>query len=155
MNKKKDLEDKIEELKKKLSRLDKNEHIKVLETNEPLVLDSLPVGENKIDIKEITRAKNESIQQAGTVRNTDDGSVLPEDEPEYVRVPEQGIHTFENEEECVCECHPSKKDCMHCYDHPEHLERKRDIVQIEYIGEPKKKEPRFNSEKLRKIWKRY
>ena len=75
--------------------------------------------------KKIVDAKETSEKRAGLVANTQSGSTMEEDNEVRERVPVNSIHAFDNLEECLCDCHPSKKDCMNCYDHPEHLEGKR------------------------------
>lgn len=100
--------------------------------NEADILNNIePLGKNKLEtIKLINDAKEKSTQRAGLVKNTNDGSVWEEDGYIEPKIPESGIHEFENTEECVCECHERKKrDCMHCYDHPVHLEKKRKMTE--------------------------
>ena len=172
-NTKKDLEDKIKELDAKLARLSETlesekqkpieskkekleryekEYLEKLESEKGdgqrdiYVLGQSPIGHDKRDtIKQIASAKKDSTAQAGLVKNTEDGSVLTEDKPENVRIPLGSIHLFTNMEECECGCHPMKKDCQNCYDHPEHLTTKREIrtptITEESIEEiPQKKE---------------
>ncbi len=126
MNRKKALDDKIKELEHKLSRLtaeldpEKEQHKKY-------VIGSSPIGIDKGDtIREVVKAKRNSEQRAGLIKNSDDGSVMGEDDYQPDRIPSESIHEFENLEVCICECHTRKKrDCMNCYDHPTHLENKR------------------------------
>ncbi len=102
----------------------------VPEDEDELLSNVAPLGADRIEtIKQIQDAKKKSKQRAGMVKSTEDGSTLEEDEPQYTRIPESGIHEFENIEECVCDCHPAKKDCMNCYDHPIHLEKKRKMFE--------------------------
>jgi hypothetical protein len=109
--------------------LQPDENAPELEDIEEDYLENKPtLGEDKFDtIKQISEARNSSEQRAGLVKNTDSGSTWEEDTPVDIKIPSSSIHKFENIEECICECHPRKKDCMHCYDHPEHLERKRKV----------------------------
>ena len=118
---KKDLEDKIKELEEKLARTD--------EERAHFVIASSPIGHDKLDtIKQVSEAKKKSQQKAGLIRLSDDGSVWSEDEPTDIKIPRESIHDFDNLEFCECECHDrDKKDCLHCYDHPQHLESKREM----------------------------
>jgi len=137
---KKDLEEKIRELEKKLLGLNdtlnkdkswmrpdreiiKFDHQKRDKERRNLAVGSSPVGVDKIEtIREVVRAKNSSEQKAGLIKTTGDGSVLEDDNEEPIIIPAVGIHDFDNTLECTCTCHPSKQDCIKCYDHPVHLE---------------------------------
>ena len=145
----KDLEDKIRELQKKLSegnkdyKTEKNsetewmkkdtitpfDNEKTDEERAKFVIASSPIGHNKLDtMKQISDAKKNAEQKAGLIRLSDDGSVWEEDEPIDIKIPSKSIHTFDNLEFCECRCHENgKKDCMYCYDHPTHLEAKREM----------------------------
>lgn len=141
---KKELEDKVNKLQEQLEYLDTQ-----LKKNDKVY------GESHVSVdmvKEIRDAKINSEKRAGLVKNTNDGSVLPEDNIEDIRFPTQSIHTFDDLEFCKCECHPSKRDCMYCYDHPTHLEGKMKSkeIQVEDIEEiPIKKDSWFD--KLKKL----
>lgn len=164
MDSKKEMEDKIKEIERKLGKLSKeldgtdvieDSHInnisslnnnrlpKYEDRRKTFVIGSSPIGHDKKDtIKKIAEAKKNSIQKAGSVKNTQDGSVFINDIPKAKKIPEGSIHFFENLMECICDCHPTKKDCMKCYDHPVHLEAKRNIPKIteeDVVIEPIKK----------------
>lgn len=69
-------------------------------------------------MREIIDAKDNAVERAGIVKisdigDTDSGSV--EVSP---------IHKYANVEKCDCKCHPTKSECMECYDHPVHLSKK-------------------------------
>ena len=120
-----DLQDEINELENKLKQL----KIKNVEKHKGFLIASSPIGvDSNETVKEITRAKEKSEAKAGLVKNTADGSTLEEDNVETIRIPTESIHQFDNMDECVCECHPKKYDCMNCYDHPVHLNTKRKPV---------------------------
>ena len=103
------------------------------------------LGEDRVDtIKQIADAKKKSKQIAGLVKSTESGSTWSEDEPEDVKIPHSSIHTFENTLECKCSCHPSKRDCVDCYDHPVHLEKKRNMSQPESVDG-------YNEEKIMEL----
>jgi len=104
---------------------------KELEDNKraKFVIATSPIGHNERDtMKRVSEAKNKSRQKAGLIRLSDDGSVWEEDEPTDIKIPSESIHHFDNLQFCDCSCHGhGKKDCMHCYDHPKHLEAKREM----------------------------
>ena len=121
--KKKELNKKIAELEDKLRKLS----IKY-PPEKPVVFvqSQSPVGDETDTIKQVMEARKDSEQRAGLVKNTGDGSTLPEDYNEADRIPKNSIHKFDILDECVCECHlTDKMDCLLCYDHPVHLEAKR------------------------------
>ncbi len=80
-------------------------------------------------IKKISKAKKDSKPLAGIVKSTDNGSIFNTDTDKKIQY--KSIHHFDNMEECVCECHPTKKDCLQCYDHPTHLEIKKTVVEYD------------------------
>lgn len=125
----KNLEKKIDELEKKLSKMSDQLSGKTDKERAHFVIASSPIGQNKLDtIKQVSEAKNKSEQRAGLIKLSDDGSVLEEDKPINIRIPHESIHKFNDLKFCECECHKrEKKDCMYCYDHPTHLEAKREI----------------------------
>lgn len=136
-NTKKDLEDKIKELEKRLGVSDDQLHgndedwMKPDKNHAHFEDDDAPeIGEDIFDtIKEIAKAKKQVIPRAGSVQTTEDGNVLSEDNVEPIRIPKQSIHEFTNLEKCECECHgKGKVDCMYCYDHKQHLDAKRKKV---------------------------
>jgi len=129
MTKKTDLEKKIAQLERELQSLPKETDDDL--TNSPVVVEPQPIGSQKKEtIDQIVKAKKEAEKKAGLVKTIDDGSVDILDEFEPIRIPKEGIHHFENTEECVCECHlRDKKDCVDCYDHPVHLENKRVLIE--------------------------
>ena len=139
-NVKKDLEDKIKELEKKLSWVAQeqdriNQKPDWMKPEKEIVrFDDHPVGKTPIEIiRAVAKAKKNSEQRAGLLKSTASGSTMEEDNVEARRIPKDSIHYFENLEECLCACHPSKKDCMNCYDHPEHLAGKvKKVVKPEY-----------------------
>lgn len=130
-----ELEAKIKELEEKLERLDKmlEPKSKNLPTEKiiknKVIIGNTPIGADALEtIREISQAKKNSTKKAGLVRNTDEGSVLEEDTPIITRIPTTSIHEFSNLIACECECHNRNKlDCEHCYDHPIHLENKRNM----------------------------
>ncbi len=128
MSDKKDLKDKIKQLEEKLGKLSRDSG-KTDEERAMFVIASSPIGQDKLDtIRQVSEAKKKSQQKAGLIRLSDDGSVWEEDEPTDIKIPRESIHDFDNLEFCECECHErDKKDCMHCYDHPMHLESKREM----------------------------
>ncbi len=140
---KKDLEDKIKELEEKLEKTD--------EERAHFVIASSPIGHDKLDtIKRISEAKKKSQQKAGLIRLSDDGSVWSEDEPTDIKIPHKSIHDFDNLEFCECECHErDKKDCMYCYDHPMHLEAKREMRKP--TPPPTKEEPKPTKSRLKRL----
>ena len=107
------------------------------------VIATSPIGHDKIDtMKQISDAKEKSEQRAGLVRLSDDGSVWEEDEPVDIKIPKESIHSFDNLDFCECKCHDrGKKDCMYCYDHPIHLETKREMRKPPTKPDPVEPEP--------------
>jgi len=100
-----------------------------------MVIGTSPIGDDELDtLRQIVDAKNKSEKRAGLVRTTDEGNL---DEIEFI-IPTETIHHFDNLDECTCSCHPKKRDCMECYDHPIHLKVKEDIVEKTYV-KPKKR----------------
>ena len=145
---KKDLDDKIKELEEKLSKLAKTDDHPpprpawMKEDPDRIKFDDeVTIGEDKLDtMKEISDAKKQVIARAGTVKTTEDGSVLPEDEVQPVRIPSESIHEFTNLEKCECECHNKGRiDCQYCYDHKEHLENKKRVRDESLDGYDEKK----------------
>ena len=118
--------DKIRELEEKLGIISAEVQD---EKRAEFVIASSPIGHDSLDtIRQVSEAKKKSEKRAGITRLSGDGSVWEEDEPTDIRIPHESIHTFDNLEFCECECHQGgKKDCMQCYDHPMHLEAKREM----------------------------
>ncbi len=141
----KELEDKIKELENKLKQLNHASKPKpkwMSEEKEPFDYvdedNELEIGEDKFDtMKEISKTKKQVIPRAGTIPTTEDGNVSADDNVEPVKIPDEGIHEFTNLEECECECHPKKQDCIDCYDHPIHLEDKRKEPEVEEYDKEK------------------
>ncbi len=75
--------------------------------------------EKTVDISEIIDAKNTVEKRAGMVKTSDIGYTDVE------KVYPKPIREYKNKEKCECNCHPSKIDCMNCYDHPEHLKKNK------------------------------
>lgn len=143
---KKELEKKIRELEEKLSKLAVNlekdgakktgwmqpdnerirfDHERRDSERRELAIGSSPVGVDKIEtIRELVKARDNSESKAGLTKTTEDGSVQADDDVEPT-FPTESIHDFNNTLECTCDCHPKKRDCQHCYDHPVHLDMKR------------------------------
>jgi len=133
MTRSEDLEKHIKTLEEEL---DKERKLKLLldrKKHRKMVIGTSPIGDDPLDtVRKVVKAKETSEQRAGVVKNTGSGSLHEEDNTEPTRVPFEPIHDFLTEK-CVCPCHPNKKDCMFCYDHPEHLEKKRKKpIKIEY-----------------------
>lgn len=126
MTRSEDLEKHIKTLEEEL---DKERKLKLLldsKKHKKMVIGTSPIGDNPLDtVRKVVKAKESSEPRAGLVKNTSSGSTHDEDNIESKRVPTETIHDFDNMDVCECECHPNKKDCMNCYDHPEHLEKKR------------------------------
>tara|TARA_R110000803_G_scaffold134442_1_gene201527 strand:+ start:265 stop:528 length:264 start_codon:yes stop_codon:yes gene_type:complete len=82
------------------------------------------VGVNKLEkstediMREIIDAKDNAVERAGIVKISDIGDTESSD------VSVSPIHKYENVEKCDCKCHPTKLECMECYDHPVHLSKK-------------------------------
>lgn len=74
--------------------------------------------EPDIEVKEIYEAHNNSEKKAGMVKISDVGS-SGED-----TITPTGSEKYTNTIKCICRCHPQKKECMECYDHPVHLKKK-------------------------------
>ena len=148
---KKDLEDKIKELKEKLSKIS-DTHRRQDEERAKFVITSSPIGQDKLDtIKRVSDAKRKSEQKAGLIKLSDDGSVWEEDEPINIKIPTESIHEFSNLEFCECGCHDNgKKDCMHCYDHPTHLEAKR-RMKDPVPASPTESEPEPTKSRLKRL----
>jgi len=124
MTDKEDLEDKIHELEEKLKRLDGFKRDK--DIHDTVMLGTSPIGIDANDtLNEISKAKSESTQRAGLVKNSTEGSVWEGDETVIQKIPNTSIHDFDTVDFCSCNCHPQKYDCMKCYDHPVHLDEKR------------------------------
>jgi hypothetical protein len=66
-------------------------------------------------MREILDAKDNAVERAGMVQVSDIGDSNIE------KIEPTPIHKYENEKECKCKCHPTKTECMECYDHPTHL----------------------------------
>jgi hypothetical protein len=133
MTEKDDLKKKIDDLEHKLLELNemlkKDENVSIREQKKrrtDLVIGTSPIGNNLLETtREVVKAKETSEKRAGLIANTASGSTMEEDNVDAERVPLKSIHIFDNLEECLCTCHPTKQDCMKCYDHPEHLQGKR------------------------------
>jgi hypothetical protein len=69
-------------------------------------------------MREIIDAKDNAVERAGIVKISDIGDTESSD------VSISPIHKYENVEKCDCKCHPTKLECMECYDHPVHLSKK-------------------------------
>ena len=82
------------------------------------------MGVNNLDkptediIREIIKARDNAVERAGVVKISDIGDTSSDN------VELSPIHKYENVEKCNCKCHPSKLECMECYDHPVHLSKK-------------------------------
>ena len=66
-------------------------------------------------MREILDARDTAVERAGMVQISDIGDT------DSSRLEMSPIHKYENEKECKCKCHPTKSECMECYDHPTHL----------------------------------
>jgi len=141
---KKELENKIRELEKKLGKISDKKRA-------DFVIATSPIGHDEMDtMRDVLDAKSKSEQKAGLIRLSDDGSVWEEDEPTDIKIPKQSIHHFDNLEFCDCVCHGhGKKDCMHCYDHPKHLEAKREMKKPP--PEPTEQEVKPTKSRLRRL----
>lgn len=73
----------------------------------------------EIDLRDIIDARNNSENRAGLVEMSDKVGSGGKREKEVIVTKH-----FDNEEECECECHPNKPECMDCYQHPIHLSKK-------------------------------
>ena len=74
--------------------------------------------DNNDILRKVIEAKNSAEKKAGMVKTSDTGYVEIEDSNP------QSIREYENKEKCECSCHPKKAECMNCYDHPTHLDKK-------------------------------
>jgi hypothetical protein len=79
----------------------------------------LPKKEENPDIKakDIREAFKESENLAGVVQQSDIEETRTEKEIMINK-------TFKDKDNCDCKCHPSKNECMECYQHPTHLKKK-------------------------------
>ncbi len=156
MTRSEDLEKHIKTLEDELGKEKKLKRLLDIKKHKKMVIGTSPIGDDPLDtVRKVVKAKKTSEQRAGLIKNTSSGSLHDEDNSESIRVPFEPIHEFDNDEVCECSCHPNKKDCMDCYDHPEHLEGKRkkpvenvydDVRIMELIEEDKAK-------KDKKSWK--
>lgn len=69
-------------------------------------------------IREIIDAKDNAVERAGLVKVSDIGDTNL-DKVELIP-----IQKYQDIEKCNCKCHPTKLECMECYDHPVHLSKK-------------------------------
>lgn len=130
------LEKTIGELEEKLARLSAKlesdlEKRKIPAKNSPIGYDNDNV------LQEVLDAKNSSVKRAGLVKTTQEGSIFDEEDNKKIDIiPDERIHTFDDLDVCICNCHNFDKiDCMNCYDHPTHLDPKRKQVEEEYSTE--------------------
>jgi|FLOH01.1.fsa_nt_gi hypothetical protein len=70
-----------------------------------------------IDVNDIRKAHEGSENKAGIVSQSDIEETRTEKEIMTNK-------TFPDKDKCVCVCHPNKKECMECYQHPTHLKKK-------------------------------
>lgn len=79
---------------------------------------SLPKKEVNPDIKikDIVEAKKKSKPRAGLVKQSDIEGTRTEKEVQVTK-------TYKDKDNCDCKCHPNKKECMECYQHPTHLKK--------------------------------
>jgi hypothetical protein len=68
-------------------------------------------------MREIIDARDTAVERAGLVKISDIGDT---DSFDVEPIP---IHEYKNDEKCDCKCHPTKSECMKCYDHPTHLDK--------------------------------
>ena len=104
--------------------------------SDDVVVKETPVGEensiiNEKDpnvlIKKIVDARDSSERKAGLVKIDDNGGIL-DAERELFTIPTEGLREYKTKV-CDCECHlKNKRDCMNCYDHPQHLEENRKLL---------------------------
>ena len=66
-------------------------------------------------MREIIDARDNAVERAGIVKISDVGDT------ESSNVKTKPIHKYQNIKICNCKCHPTKSECMKCYDHPTHL----------------------------------
>ncbi|MHA1740263.1 MAG: hypothetical protein DRI84_06230 [Bacteroidetes bacterium] len=69
-------------------------------------------------MREIIDARDNAVERAGIVTISDIGDTSSNE------TQVSSIHKYKNNEKCECKCHPSKLECMECYDHPTHLSKK-------------------------------
>ena len=69
-------------------------------------------------MREIIDARDNAVERAGMVQVSDIGDANSD------TIEPTPIHEYDNEKECKCKCHPTKTECMECYDHPIHLSKK-------------------------------
>ena len=69
-------------------------------------------------MREIIDARDTAVERAGMVQVSDIGDT------DSSKVEASSIHKYKNIEKCNCKCHPTKTECMECYDHPTHLSKK-------------------------------
>jgi len=68
-------------------------------------------------MREIIDARDTAVERAGLVKISDIGDT------DSINVEAIPIHGYKNDEKCDCKCHPTKSECMKCYDHPTHLDK--------------------------------